>query len=133
MRLSLLGACILLALGGCQDPKPGPAGPAGPKGDTGPPGPRGDAGLTGATGQRGATGDRGERGEPGPVGPALDGLVRQDVLCRRDEILIGAYCQGYAVLPSVTITDGIATVGCMDLQSKPAKNARPVATCLKKP
>ncbi|WP_246689633.1 hypothetical protein [Methylobacterium sp. WL116] len=83
--------------------------------------------------QGGATGDRGERGEPGPVGPALDGLVRQDVLCRRDEILIGAYCQGYAVLPSVTITDGIATVGCMDLQSKPAENARPVATRLKKP
>lgn len=63
----------------------------------------------------------------------MKGLVRQDVLCAKDEMLIGAYCEGFGVLPSVTITDGLATVGCMDLQSKPAKNAKPVATCLKKP
>lgn len=133
MWYRLLVALALFALSGCQDPKPGPAGPSGPKGEAGPPGPQGSAGLNGATGQRGVTGDKGDRGDIGPVGPSLKGLVRQNVLCTRDEILIGAYCEGYGVLPSVTVTDGVATVGCMDLQAKPAKNARPVATCLKKP
>ncbi|WP_267356362.1 MULTISPECIES: hypothetical protein [unclassified Methylobacterium] len=122
-----------LTLAGCDQPKPGPAGPPGPKGDQGPPGPQGPAGLNGATGERGITGERGPPGPTGPAGPAVNSQIRLDVACRRDEELIGAYCRGMAVLPSVTVTDGVATVGCLDMTAKAAKDAQPVAVCMKKP
>lgn len=124
---------LALTVAGCEGQKPGPAGPPGPKGEAGPAGPQGPPGLNGATGARGATGDRGAPGETGPQGPALNGLVRLDVACHRDEDLIGAYCRGVAVIPSVTVTEGIATVGCLDLTAKQAKEAEPVAVCMKKP
>ncbi|AWV14562.1 hypothetical protein A3862_02880 [Methylobacterium sp. XJLW] len=128
----LLGA-MALALGACDAPKPGPAGPPGATGDRGPPGPAGPAGLNGATGARGPTGETGPAGPPGPPGPSMSSQVRLDVACRRDEELIGAYCRGMAVLPSVTQTDGISTVGCLDMTAKAAKDAEPVAVCMKKP
>jgi hypothetical protein len=124
---------LILALGACSEPKPGPAGPPGPKGDTGPAGAQGPAGLNGATGARGPAGDRGPPGEQGPPSPALNTQIRLDVACRRDEELISAYCRGMGVLPSVTVTEGIATVGCIDLNAKPAKEAEPVAVCMRKP
>lgn len=122
-----------LALAGCEAPKAGPAGPPGPKGDPGPPGPQGPAGLNGATGERGPAGERGEAGPPGPPGPPVSTQIRLDVACHRDEALIGAYCRGMAVLPSVTVTDGVSTVGCLDMTAKAAKDAEPVAVCMKKP
>ncbi|WP_342107267.1 hypothetical protein [Methylobacterium sp. SI9] len=124
---------VALALAGCDRAKPGPAGPPGPKGEQGPAGPQGPAGLNGATGERGSTGERGPAGPAGPPGPAVSSQIRLDVACRRDEELIGAYCRGMAVLPSVTITDGVATVGCLDMTAKAAKDAEPVAVCMKKP
>ncbi|MCJ2140731.1 hypothetical protein [Methylobacterium sp. E-066] len=127
------GLIASLALAGCQAPKPGPAGPPGPKGDQGPPGPQGPPGLNGATGERGPVGDRGPAGTAGPPGPAMNTLVRLDVACHRDEELIGAYCQGMAVVPSVTVTEGVATVGCLDMTAKAAKDAKPVAVCMRKP
>lgn len=137
MRASLIaivaGAAATLALAGCEAPKPGPAGPPGSKGDQGPPGPQGPAGLNGATGARGPTGETGPVGPSGPSGPAMNSQVRLDVACRRDEELIGAYCRGMAVLPSVTVTDGVSTVGCLDMTAKAAKDAEPVAVCMKKP
>lgn len=137
MRPTLTAAGVILALAltvaGCEDRKPGPAGPPGPKGEAGPPGPQGPPGLNGATGGRGAAGDPGAPGERGPQGPALTGLVRLDVACRRDEELVGAYCRGVAVIPSVTVTEGIATVGCLDLTAKRAGEAEPVAVCMRKP
>jgi len=63
----------------------------------------------------------------------MNSQVRLDVACRRDEELIGAYCRGMAVLPSVTVTDGVSTVGCLDMTAKAAKDAQPVAVCMKKP
>ena len=130
----LAGLIAVLALAGCGDaPKPGPAGPPGPKGDQGPPGPQGPPGLNGATGARGPAGDRGIEGATGPAGPPMNALVRLDVACHRDEDLIGAYCRGMAVVPSVTVTDGIATVGCLDMTAKAAKDAEPVAVCMRKP
>jgi hypothetical protein len=126
-------AVLIAALGACSDPKPGPAGPPGPKGDQGPPGPQGPAGLNGATGASGPVGERGPAGEQGPPGPAVNTQLRLDVACRKDEDLIGAYCRGMAVLPSVTVTEGVATVGCIDLNAKPAKDATPVAVCMRKP
>lgn len=122
-----------LALAGCEAPKAGPAGPPGPKGDPGPQGPQGPAGLNGATGERGPTGERGAAGPPGPPGPPVNAQIRLDVACHRDEALIGAYCRGMAVLPSVTVTDGVSTVGCLDMTAKAAKDAEPVAVCMKKP
>lgn len=130
---SLLAAALILALGACSESKPGPAGPPGPKGDQGPPGPQGPAGLNGATGARGPTGERGPAGEQGPGGPSPNSQIRLDVACRKDEDLIGAYCRGIAVLPSVSVTDGVATVGCIDMTAKPAKDAAPVAVCMRKP
>ena len=124
---------LALALSACDAPKPGPAGPPSAKGETGPAGPQGAPGLNGATGARGPTGERGAPGEAGPPGPALNGLVRLDVSCHRDETLIGAYCRGMAVVPSVTVTDGVATVGCLDLTARQAKDAEPVAVCMKTP
>jgi hypothetical protein len=124
---------LILTLAACGDAKPGPAGPPGPKGEAGPPGPQGPPGLNGATGERGAQGERGAVGERGAQGPALNGLVRLDVACHRDEELIGAYCRGAAVVPSVTVTDGVATVGCLDLTAKQARDAQPVAVCMRKP
>lgn len=124
----------LLVLAGCgEGPKQGQAGPPGPPGEKGEPGPRGEQGLPGATGARGPQGDRGERGEAGPPGPPFNGQVRLDVACRRDETLIGAYCTGAAVVPSVSVADGVSTVGCVTLQAQPAREATPVAVCLKKP
>jgi len=133
MTAIVSGAIAVLALAGCDAAKPGPAGPPGPKGDQGPPGPQGPAGLNGATGERGPSGERGPAGPAGAAGPALNSQIRLDVACRRDEELIGAYCRGMAVLPSVTVTDGIATVGCLDMTAKAAKDAQPVAVCMKKP
>ncbi len=78
-------------------------------------------------------GERGPAGEQGPPGPALNTQIRLDVACRRDEELIGAYCRGIAVLPSVSLTDGVATVACIDLNAKPAKDSVPVAVCMRKP
>jgi hypothetical protein len=129
----VLAVALILALGACGESKPGPAGPPGPKGDTGPAGPQGPAGLNGATGARGPQGERGPAGEQGPAGPAVNSQIRLDVACRKDEDLIGAYCRGMAVLPSVTVTDGVATVGCIDMNAKPAKDAAPVAVCMRKP
>ena len=129
----LLAVALILALGACGESKPGPAGPPGPKGDQGPAGPQGPNGLNGATGQRGATGERGPAGEAGPPGPALNTQIRLDVACRKDEDLIGAYCRGIAVVPSVGLTEGVATVACLDLNAKPAKDATPVAVCMRKP
>jgi hypothetical protein len=129
----VVSVAAALALSGCEAPKPGPAGPPGPKGDQGPPGPQGPAGVNGATGERGPAGERGAAGPPGPQGPALNTQIRLDVACRRDEELIGAYCRGMAVLPSVTVTDGVSTVGCLDMTAKAAKDAQPVAVCMKKP
>ena len=128
-----LGMMVALALAGCEAPKPGPAGPPGPKGEQGPPGPQGPPGLNGATGERGPMGERGPAGTAGPPGPAMNALVRLDVACQRDEELIGAYCRGMAVLPSVTVTDGVSTVGCLDMTAKAAKDAQPVAVCMRKP
>ncbi len=137
MRSPLTATGLILALAltvaGCENQKPGPAGPPGPKGDAGPAGPQGPPGLNGATGARGATGEAGARGEAGPQGPPINGLVHLDVACHRDEDLIGAYCRGVAVIPSVTVTQGVATVGCLDLTAKQAKEAEPVAVCMKKP
>lgn len=137
MRSALIAtvaaATAVLALVGCDAPKPGPAGPPGAKGDSGPAGPPGPAGLNGATGARGPAGERGPDGPQGPAGPAMNAEVRLDAACRRDEALIGAYCEGMAVVPSVTVTDGVATVGCLDMTAKAAKDAKPVAVCLKKP
>ncbi|MDP4022611.1 hypothetical protein Q8W71_08260 [Methylobacterium sp. NEAU 140] len=134
MRPVLAATLLLaLALGACGESKPGPAGPQGPKGEQGPPGPQGPPGLNGATGARGATGDQGPAGERGPAGPAMNAQVRLDVACRRDEELIGAYCRGMAVVPSVSVTDGVATVACIDLTAKQAKDAQPVAVCMRKP
>ena len=137
MRPTLTATGVILALAlavaGCDGAKPGPAGPPGPKGEAGPAGPQGPPGLNGATGARGAAGDRGAPGETGPQGPALNGIVRLDVACHRDEELIGAYCRGVAVIPSVTVTAGVATVGCLDLTAKQAKEAEPVAVCMRKP
>lgn len=132
-RIALAVGAVALALAGCSEPKPGPAGPPGAKGDRGPQGPPGSSGLNGATGARGPTGETGPAGPPGPPGPAMNNQVRLDVACRRDEELIGAYCRGMAVLPSVTVTDGVSTVGCLDMTAKAAKDAQPVAVCMKKP
>ena len=129
----VLALALILALGACGESKPGPAGPPGPKGETGPAGPQGPAGLNGATGARGPQGDRGPAGEMGPAGPSVTSQIRLDVACRKDEDLIGAYCRGMAVLPSVTVTAGVATVGCIDMNAKPAKDATPVAVCMRKP
>ncbi|QGY00976.1 hypothetical protein MMSR116_02995 [Methylobacterium mesophilicum SR1.6/6] len=126
-------AAAAFALAGCDAPKPGPAGPPGPKGDQGPAGPQGPAGLNGATGAPGPVGERGPPGPPGPAGAAMNALVRLDVACHRDEDLIGAYCRGMAVVPSVTVTDGVSTVGCLDMTAKAAKDAQPVAVCMRKP
>ncbi|MCJ2049567.1 hypothetical protein [Methylobacterium sp. J-070] len=131
--LTALVAAAALALGGCDAPKPGPSGPPGPKGDQGPAGPQGPAGLNGATGDRGPAGERGPAGPPGAPGPAMNTQIRLDVACHRDEELIGAYCRGMAVLPSVTVTDGVATVGCLDMNAKTAHDAQPVAVCMRKP
>ena len=135
MRSPLIAllAGVALVLSGCEAPKPGPAGPPGPKGDPGPAGTPGPSGLNGATGARGPTGERGPAGPPGEPGPAMNTQIRLDVACHRDEELIGAYCRGMAVLPSVTVTDGIATVGCIDMNAKAAKEAQPVAVCMRKP
>ena len=135
MRSSLIALVTgaALALAGCDAPKPGPAGPPGPKGDQGPAGPQGPAGLNGATGERGPVGERGPAGSPGAPGPAMNTQIRLDVACHRDEALIGAYCQGMAVVPSVTVTEGVATVGCLDMTAKAAKDAQPVAVCMRKP
>lgn len=127
------GLIAAMALAGCDAPKPGPAGPPGPKGEPGPPGPQGPPGLNGATGERGPAGDRGPAGAAGPPGPAMNTLIRLDVACHRDEVLIGAYCRGMAVVPSVTVTDGVATVGCLDMTANAAKDAEPVAVCMRKP
>ena len=127
----LAGAAFALA--GCEAPKPGPAGPPGPKGDPGPTGAPGPSGLNGATGERGSTGERGPAGPPGVPGPSMNTQIRLDVACHRDEDLIGAYCRGMAVLPSVTVTEGVATVGCLDMTAKAAKDAQPVAVCMRKP
>ncbi|WP_331327674.1 hypothetical protein [Methylobacterium fujisawaense] len=89
--------------------------------------------MNGATGARGPAGDPGPAGPAGPPGPSLNSQVRLDVACRRDEELIGAYCRGMAVVPSVTVTDGVSTVGCLDMTAKAAKDAQPVAVCMKKP
>lgn len=135
MRLTLTTAALLLTpfvLGACEE-KAGPPGPPGPKGEKGETGPQGRDGLSGATGQRGATGDKGERGERGPPGPALNNLVRVNVVCQRDEILIGAYCTGAAVVPSISVADGVSIVSCTDLKAQPAKGAEPHAVCMKKP
>ena len=130
---TIAGAVAALALAGCEPAKPGPAGPAGPKGDQGPAGPQGPAGLNGATGARGPTGEPGPAGPAGSPGPAVNSQVRLDVACRREEVLIGAYCRGMAVVPSVTVTDGVSTVGCLDMTAKAAKDAQPVAVCMKAP
>lgn len=134
---SLLAVALVLALGAtlgaCGESKPGPAGPPGPKGDQGPAGPQGPAGINGATGASGPAGPQGPRGEQGPPGPSASSQIRLDVACRKDEEMIGAYCRGMSVLPSVSLTDGIATVACIDLASKPAKDATPVAVCMRKP
>ena len=127
------GLIAALALAGCDAAKPGPAGPPGPKGDQGPAGPQGPAGLNGATGERGPTGEPGPAGPAGAPGPAMNSQIRLDVACQRDEMLIGAYCRGMAVVPSVTVTDGVATVGCLDMTAKAVKDAQPVAVCMKKP
>ena len=132
----ILGSAVLLgllALIGCSDGAKGPAGPQGPKGDKGDAGSQGEQGLQGAPGERGATGDRGERGEQGPPGPPLTGLVRLGVACKRDEILIGAYCTGAAVVPSVSIAEGVSTVACTDIKAQPAKDAKAIAVCMRKP
>jgi len=137
MKLPLIafvaGTIAALVLAGCDGAKPGPAGPPGPKGDPGAAGPQGPAGLNGATGERGPTGEQGPAGRAGAPGPAMNSQIRLDVACRRDETLIGAYCRGMAVVPSVTVTDGVATVGCLDMTAKAAKDAEPVAVCMKKP
>jgi len=130
---SLLAVALILALGACGESKPGPAGPPGPKGDQGPAGPQGPAGLNGATGASGPAGPQGPKGEQGQAGPSPNSQIRLDVACRKDEELIGAYCRGMSVLPSVSVTEGIATVACIDLASKPAKDATPVAVCMRKP
>ncbi|GJE09393.1 MULTISPECIES: hypothetical protein [Methylobacterium] len=135
MRCSRIAivAGAALALVGCEAPKPGAAGPPGPKGEQGPAGPQGPAGLNGATGARGPAGERGPAGPPGAAGPAMNAQIRLDVACHRDEELIGAYCRGMAVVPSVTVTEGVATVGCLDMTAKAAKDAQPVAVCMRKP
>lgn len=130
---SLLAAALILALGACGESKPGPAGPPGLKGDQGPAGPQGPAGLNGATGVRGPAGERGPVGEQGPPGAPPNSQIRLDVACRKDEEMIGAYCRGMSVLPTVSVTEGIATVACIDLNAKPAKDATPVAVCMRKP
>ncbi|WP_279599219.1 hypothetical protein [Methylobacterium sp. J-076] len=129
----LLAAALILALCACSESKPGPAGPAGPKGEQGPAGPQGPAGLNGATGAPGPVGERGPVGAQGPAGPSVNSQIRLDVACHKDEDLIGAYCRGMAVLPSVSVTDGVATVACIDMNAKPAKDAAPVAVCMRKP
>ena len=129
-RLALIG---LLALAGCSDPKPGPAGPPGPKGDAGTAGSPGATGVAGARGDGGPPGPKGDRGERGEAGIGLRDLVRTDVRCLAGEILIGAYCRGAATVPEVSVAEGVSNVACITLQAQPAKQAEPVAVCLRKP
>ena len=129
-RLTLIG---LLALAGCQEAKPGPAGPPGPKGDAGAAGPPGAAGAGGARGETGLPGAKGDRGERGEAGVGLRDLIRTDVRCLAGETLIGAYCKGAATVPEVSVAEGVSNVACITLQAQPAKQAEPVAVCLRTP
>ena len=120
---------MMLAVGGCGQPAPGPQGPAGPAGAQGPQGPAGPAGAQGPqgpAGQAGAQGPQGASGPPGPTGPTgakgdiasappLRLVTGTDtVRCGDDEALVSLVCASGPTDGTKCATAGTAATGvCM--------------------